>query len=145
MAIADSPGGRMTLRDIYSWICNSYEYYRDARTGWKNSIRHNLSVNKCFQKVPRSSHSSGKGSYWTLEGNGQEGKNLRPSVKTLPGIDEVYLNSPSDTQRKIPQVIVSSECDESLSTVDERNNFPRTVQDIVKQTHNQPALSPPLR
>ncbi len=37
----------------------------DARN-WQNSIRHNLTLNKSFNKVPRQSN-EGRGSYWKLE------------------------------------------------------------------------------
>ncbi|MCL4149388.1 UNVERIFIED_CONTAM: hypothetical protein GTU68_018348 [Idotea baltica] len=53
MAIEESPSKALPVKDIYSWILEHYPYYRNAPTGWKNSVRHNLSLNKCFSKVEK--------------------------------------------------------------------------------------------
>lgn len=66
MAIEDSQQKALPVKEIYAWILDHFPYFRTAPTGWKNSVRHNLSLNKCFQKVEKSPN-LGKGSLWTVD------------------------------------------------------------------------------
>ena len=53
MAIEDSPGKALPVKEIYGWILDHFPFYKIAPIGWKNSVRHNLSLNKCFRKVEK--------------------------------------------------------------------------------------------
>ncbi|XP_030067316.1 forkhead box protein K1 isoform X2 [Microcaecilia unicolor] len=66
-AISSAQDRQLTLSGIYAHITKNYPYYRTADKGWQNSIRHNLSLNRYFIKVPRSQEEPGKGSFWRID------------------------------------------------------------------------------
>jgi forkhead box protein F len=86
MAINSTPTKKMTLSEIYSFLQQSFPFFRSTYMGWKNSVRHNLSLNECFIKLPKAMGKfskkrifcrkkiffllrigrAGKGHYWTI-------------------------------------------------------------------------------
>ncbi|KAM6962708.1 forkhead box protein Q1b [Aplochiton taeniatus] len=67
MSIRDSSSGRLTLAEINDYLMKKFPFFRGSYTGWRNSVRHNLSLNDCFLKVLRDpSRPWGKDNYWML-------------------------------------------------------------------------------
>ncbi|XP_033897382.2 forkhead box protein K2-like isoform X2 [Acipenser ruthenus] len=79
-AITMAQDKQLTLNGIYTHITKNYPYYRTADKGWQNSIRHNLSLNRYFIKVPRSQEEPGKGSFWRID-PASEGKLIEQAFR----------------------------------------------------------------
>ncbi|VUZ54464.1 unnamed protein product, partial [Hymenolepis diminuta] len=92
---------RATLSEIYAWIMNHFAYYRKNTKRWQNSVRHALSFNDCFTKVPRPPGETGKGAYWTLHegatGMFENGSSIRRCRKF---VDEQRVRPRSGRSRR---------------------------------------------
>ncbi|NXJ96516.1 FOXM1 protein, partial [Corythaixoides concolor] len=89
-AINSTEKKRMTLKDIYTWIEDHFPYFKHvAKPGWKNSIRHNLSLHDMFV---RETSANGKISFWTIH----------PDAKRCLTLDQVFkpldLGSPTSPE-----------------------------------------------
>ncbi|XP_039768253.1 forkhead box protein O4 [Ornithorhynchus anatinus] len=88
-AIASAPDKRLTLAQIYEWMVRSVPYFKDkgdanSSAGWKNSVRHNLSLHGKFVKVHN--EATGKSSWWTLNPEaGKSGKAPRRRAASVDG------------------------------------------------------------
>ncbi|XP_021925671.1 uncharacterized serine-rich protein C215.13 isoform X3 [Zootermopsis nevadensis] len=68
MALKNSKTGSLPVSEIYNFMCEHFPYFKTAPNGWKNSVRHNLSLNKCFEKIekPAGNGSQRKGCLWAM-------------------------------------------------------------------------------
>jgi len=69
LALKNSHTGHLSVSEIYKFMCEHFPYFKTAPAGWKNSVRHNLSLNKCFEKIERPSvggTNQRKGCLWAM-------------------------------------------------------------------------------
>jgi len=68
LALKNSHTGSMSVSEIYKFMCEHFPYFKNAPSGWKNSVRHNLSLNKCFEKIekPATNGNQRKGCLWAM-------------------------------------------------------------------------------
>jgi forkhead box protein J1 len=52
------------LKEIYSWFSENHPYFKPNDASWQNSVRHNLSLNKCFINIPSEGT---KGGFWSID------------------------------------------------------------------------------
>ncbi|CAL1293790.1 unnamed protein product, partial [Larinioides sclopetarius] len=79
-AIEASPEKRLTLSQIYEWMIRNIPFFSDqaesnSSAGWKNSIRHNLSLHKKFMRIRNDG--TGKSSWWTVDAAAGSGRTPR--------------------------------------------------------------------
>ncbi|XP_051776927.1 forkhead box protein N4 [Erpetoichthys calabaricus] len=114
MALKNSKTGSLPVSEIYSFMKEHFPYFKTAPDGWKNSVRHNLSLNKCFEKVEnKMSSSSRKGCLWALnpakidkmEEEMQKWKrkdlpSIRRSMANPDELDKLITDRPETCRRK---------------------------------------------
>ncbi|XP_043220472.1 forkhead box protein O6-like [Amphibalanus amphitrite] len=79
-AILSTPERRLTLAQVYEWMVANIPWFKDkgdstSSAGWKNSVRHNLSLHTRFVKVQN--EGTGKSSWWTINPDAKTGKSSR--------------------------------------------------------------------
>ncbi|CAB3407538.1 unnamed protein product [Caenorhabditis bovis] len=111
MAISKRPDKKATLAEIYSYLQENFEFFRGEYAGWRNSIRHNLSLNECFVKLPKDtgeSYRGRKGHKWTisesceflLEENGFRRRPRGYKARKRPGFNQFDYVNDYATQEK---------------------------------------------
>ncbi|NXN96485.1 FOXM1 protein, partial [Rhinopomastus cyanomelas] len=145
-AINSTEKKRMTLKDIYTWIEDHFPYFKHvAKPGWKNSIRHNLSLHDMFV---RETSANGKISFWTIHPDANRCLTLDQVFKPLDlGSPTSPEHSESQQKRHIPDPQKSMGSNSSTKT--EPQNSRRKMKPLLPRINSylvpiQFPLSQPL-
>ncbi|XP_077360850.1 forkhead box protein O1-A-like [Festucalex cinctus] len=104
-AIESSPEKRLTLSQIYEWMVKSVPYFKDkgdsnSSAGWKNSIRHNLSLHSRFVRIQN--EGTGKSSWWMLNPEGtKNGKSPRRRAASMDSNSKFTKSRGRATKKKM--------------------------------------------
>uniref|UniRef100_A0A667ZG04 Forkhead box O1 b n=1 Tax=Myripristis murdjan TaxID=586833 RepID=A0A667ZG04_9TELE len=104
-AIDSSPEKRLTLSQIYEWMVKSVPYFKDkgdsnSSAGWKNSIRHNLSLHSRFVRMQN--EGTGKSSWWMLNPEGgKNGKSPRRRAASMDNNSKFAKSRGRATKKKV--------------------------------------------
>ncbi|KAB0794638.1 hypothetical protein PPYR_11477 [Photinus pyralis] len=119
MALKNSHTGSLPVSEIYNFMCRHFPYFKTAPNGWKNSVRHNLSLNKCFEKIekPAINGAQRKGCLWAM--------NPAKIVKMDEEVQKWSRKDPSAIKKAMvnPENLESLERGELKFTYEDADNF----------------------
>lgn len=93
-AILSKEGHRSTLSDIYEYMSKTFPALERRGTGWRNCVRHTLSLNDCFIKLHRPEN--GRSCNWAVHptyfesfsrGDYRKRRSIRKRARALPWLD----------------------------------------------------------
>ncbi|CAG9764548.1 unnamed protein product [Ceutorhynchus assimilis] len=83
--------GQLTVSGIYAWISNHFPFYKTNDDRWKNSVRHNLSINPHFRKGGKASQ--GAGHFWTIASRDEtKSYHMRQKIKEFLRLSKAQNN-----------------------------------------------------
>ncbi|OJD26295.1 hypothetical protein ACJ73_02324 [Blastomyces percursus] len=128
-AIFSTEEEKLTLSKIYAYITENYAFYRHTKSGWQNSIRHNLSLNKAFQKVPRRTDEPGKGMKWQI----------------VPEFRQEYFNKQNrkSNQSSAPSSPVTKEGKGAFRSANGQKAYDKSLESSFQTSNRSPQTTSP--
>ncbi|XP_024941121.1 uncharacterized protein LOC107268074 isoform X2 [Cephus cinctus] len=91
--------GELTVSAIYQWISEHFPYYKSNDDRWKNSVRHNLSINPHFRKGSKAPH--GAGHLWAIANRGDSRpRQITPGISSGATARQIVKNVQDSVYRK---------------------------------------------
>lgn len=128
-AIQSSPEQRLTLSQIYDWMVQNVPYFKDkgdstSSAGWKNSIRHNLSLHSRFMRIQN--EGTGKSSWWVINPDAKPGKTPRRRVNSME--TKNYEKRRGRVKKKVEAMRAALENSSPSSTTEDYLDSPLSFQ-----------------
>ncbi|GFY55544.1 forkhead box protein N1 [Trichonephila inaurata madagascariensis] len=148
MALKNSKTGSLPVNEIYDFMTENFPYFKTAPNGWKNSVRHNLSLNKCFEKIEKpvgNNSTQRKGYLWAMnpakiekmeeelqKWGSKDPAAIRKSManpERLALIEKGELRSP-DSDSEYESTAVSQEDEEDFAVEEKENELKVQVANV---------------
>ncbi|XP_062615385.1 forkhead box protein O-like [Saccostrea cucullata] len=128
-AIQSSAEQRLTLSQIYDWMVQNVPYFKDkgdstSSAGWKNSIRHNLSLHSRFMRIQN--EGTGKSSWWVINPDAKPGKTPRRRVSSME--TKSYEKRRGRVKKKVEALRAALESNSPSSTTEDYLDSPLSFQ-----------------
>lgn len=145
-AIKKSPGEGLTLSEIYESLKNDYECFRSNYIGWKNSVRHNLSLNECFIKEAKMKDKTGKSHFWKIDPNARNQFN-NSTIKRRPrGFRDKQNKSNSSLNSYLnPNSYSIPNFNSHPNSSPLNSTLNSTISSSLNSNHNSPDNSNPIK
>ncbi|KAF7638123.1 Fork-head domain-containing protein [Meloidogyne graminicola] len=141
-AIMESKDCQLTLNEIYQWFQEAFFYFRRNAATWKNAVRHNLSLHKCFTRVEQNV----KGAVWTVDDSEfykrrpQRSSSSRSAPKhstvrtTAPGLRSVASTSHFNTSQYFNDKVEEIVGDDNEHIIEQQNLLKHEIMESSAST-----------
>lgn len=134
MALKNSRNGSLPVSEIYNFMIAHFPYFKTAPDGWKNSVRHNLSLNKCFAKVdtPKLNGNAKKGCLWALNPDKIEKMEEEIAKHRKKDLEAIKLSMAMPEKLELIEAGKAGPVGSDLSPPSPRCSTPHTPQETTK-------------